>query len=141
MPRTLLYIALGLALSACSEDLSERFLECAEMVKEARQKEEIDKSLECFTPKSRAILSELIAQRKVTGGVLNYMRDYRKLLDYDTVVGAPDFVGNLAILVVSKGKRDVTTITFERVDEEWVIDAMELPRFWRPLDQALAGEF
>ena len=125
-----LLLALG-----CKEKIEDRFLKCHDLIEDT---EALEESLKCFTAASRPMIRALIEQRKETGSTLEYLGNYHKMLDYDDIVGAPDVQGNVALLVVKKGKEQ-TTITLVREDDEWRIDPTDLPAFWKPLDEALGA--
>ena len=114
--------------------VEDRFLECRDLVLNKETREE---SLSCFTPHSQGILRRLLAERKRSGGVLGYMTRYSKLLDYDEIVVPADIVGNVAVLVVSKRRRQATILMeYDSDEDQWTIEALELPGFWAPLDSA-----
>jgi hypothetical protein len=121
--------------AGCSEgtDITERFFECRDL---SVDKETRDESLKCFTRDSQKLLGALLKQRKSSAGALDYMGRYKKLLDFEDVVANPEIIGDMAVLVVAKGKRKAQMI-WVKEESEWRIDALELPEFWYPLDEKL----
>jgi len=110
-------------------------MECRDL---AHNKETQTQSLTCFTPRSRAILEGLLEQRRASGGVLGYMRAYSRLLDYDEIAMPADIENGIALLVVAKGrKRQTILMEYDADNDQWLIDALELSGFWRPLDDAM----
>lgn len=129
----LVCVALITLSSGCGKDdagLEERFFECRDLL---RDKETRVASLDCFSKDSRAVIAELIKQRKKTQNALNYMRNYGRLLDYETVAAPPDIRDDIGLLLVSKGSRQETTYWI-REEGEWRVDGLELAGFWAPLD-------
>ena len=120
----------------CKEKLEDRFFKCRDLVADTEQR---DESLKCFTAGSRPMLQALLDQKKETGSTLDYLEDYRKLLDYDDVIGAPDIQGNVALLVVTK-KKEQATLTFVLEDDEWRMNPTDIPAFWRRLDEAVGAK-
>lgn len=118
------------------ETLEDRFFQCRDRVED---KEQRSASLKCFTERSRTILRNLLAQKRQSGGLLDYMQRYRKLLDFDEVAQPPEFHETIAYLLVRKG-RDEVTIVFQWEEEEWRIDALELPGFWRRLNEKVLAD-
>ncbi len=126
-------VACVLFAGGCSKkdvDIEDRFFECRDLVAD---KEMRDEALKCFTNSSRDVLSALLKQKKRTSSALNYMRNFSKLLDYETVAAPPDVRDDIALLLVRKGSRQ-ETIYFIKEENEWRIDALELRGFWAPLD-------
>lgn len=113
------------------ESLEERFIQCRGWVLEKESRKE---SMDCWTAHSRDLLERLLDQRRTSGGALDYMERYKKLLDYEDVVAAPEVYDTIALLTVGKGKRR-ETIVFQLEADEWKIDALELAAFWAPLDE------
>jgi len=115
------------------DDLDARFMACRDLVADKETQEE---SLDCWTAESRRILANLLEEAHSSSGVLHYAGNYRRLLDFDEAVGAPEVHENIALLPVKKGRRQAT-IVFVRDEDEWRIDARELPGFWSPMDDLL----
>ncbi len=120
----------------CDESLDERFYACRELVAEKESRED---SMECWTAHSREILENLGHERKRSAGLLSYMERYRKLLDYDEAVAAPEVHQDIAFLTVAKGRKR-QTIVFVRENDAWKIDALELAEFWRALDDNVLAQ-
>ncbi len=123
--------------ASTEESLEERFYACRDLTSDKTTRAE---SLDCWTPHSRTLVEELTEQRRTSGKVLNYLGNYRKLLDYDDALAPAEVIGDLALLPVGSGRK-TETIVFERgEDGVWRIDITELRRFWKPLVDAMRIE-
>ncbi len=123
-----------LLVAACSEaSLTERLESCREA---AKDKERLDEALGCFTASSRSLLRSLVLQEKQTGGTLTYFAGLGGLVDFDAVVGSPTYVGKLALVTVTTKAKERQTLLMVNEGDVWVLDPLELPAFWAPLDAA-----
>ncbi|MFT7623892.1 MAG: hypothetical protein ACI9WU_003077 [Myxococcota bacterium] len=120
----------------CNDSIEDRFYACRDLVAD---KDERDASLDCWTTDSRPLIENLLAQRKESARVLDYLESYSKLLDYDDVVAEPEIHGDLALLTVAKGKRR-QVIVFVKEEDAWRINPVELAAFWRPLNEKLVRQ-
>ena len=131
-------LALGLAVltSACGgqgESVEARLAQCSELVAD---KDAQDAALDCFTEKSRALLSGLLREQKTSNGLLVGLVSFQELLKYTEVVGSPEVRGETALAQVKKGSQRYTILLErESADGKWRVDVTELPTFWTKLSR------
>lgn len=104
-----------------------------ERARRARQANDRQAYLACFTAKTRDLLRRLDQVAEESRRQLVYFKDAYTLLPDEPVAAPAEVDGDLARLMVGSGRREVEVI-LARVDGEWLIDGLELPGFWDAME-------
>jgi len=127
--RSLLLLLIALALAACTASPREVY----ERALAARQAADLPDYLQCFTGRTRKLLSNLTAVEEATRKKLAYLKDPFRLLPEAAPDGEAREDGNLATLKVGSGRAEVEVVLV-REGGEWKIEALEMESFWAPME-------
>lgn len=106
---------------------------------QARRDKDRAAYLACFTTKTQKVLQNLDAFQATAKKDLQWLKDPYTLLPEASPTGAPKVDGNVALLRVGSGKKEIEAVLVREAGQ-WRIEGLELPSFWAPLASGKENE-
>jgi|GEM_PF-2734296 len=106
---------------------------------QARRDKDLATYLACFTSKTQKVLANLDAFQATAKKNLSWLKDPYTLLPEATPTTAAKVDGNVALLRVGSGKKEIEAVLVREAGQ-WRIEALELPTFWAPLASGKENE-